>query len=53
MNPPYDVCTSNNHGVAIMKPDENTIVGIFLSQLRLLLGIPEVVDTIFHRHILH
>ena len=52
MNPPIEVCKSNNHGVAIMKPDEKSIIGIFLSQLRLLLGIPEVVKINFYIYLI-
>lgn len=45
INPPFEACeAAEAHGKAsTMIPDEATIIGTFLSQLRLLLGIPEMV----------
>ncbi|XP_043501320.1 GPI transamidase component PIG-S [Polistes fuscatus] len=42
-NPPSEACEAAAYGnVTTIVPDEATIIGIFLAQLRLLLGIPEM-----------
>ncbi|KAI4496156.1 hypothetical protein M0802_008023 [Mischocyttarus mexicanus] len=42
-NPPSEACEAAAYGKATtIVPDEATIIGIFLAQLRLLLGIPEM-----------
>lgn len=43
-NPPIEVCESTEPGEAAkVQPDESAIIGVVLTQLRLLLGIPELV----------
>lgn len=43
VNPPIDACISTNSSMPVeVTPDESTIIGVFLAQLRLLLGIPDL-----------
>lgn len=42
INPPLDACILANRSIVIV-PEETTVVGTFLTQLKLLLGIPEPV----------
>jgi len=44
INPSSEICESAREDEAItLVPEETAIVGTFLAQLRLLLGIPEMV----------
>jgi len=44
INPPSEICESAREDEAVtVVPEETAIVGTFLAQLRLLLGIPEMV----------
>lgn len=47
INPSWESCEDVQEGEAVtVVPEETTVVGTFLAQLRLLLGIPETVMTV-------
>jgi hypothetical protein len=52
INPPSEVCegAQENETVTII-PEETAVIGTFLAQLRLLLGIPETVMAILKKRV--
>jgi len=52
INPPSEICedTRGNETVTII-PEETAVIGTFLAQLRLLLGIPETVIAILEKRV--
>jgi len=53
INPSSEVCENARENEAVtLVPEETAIVGTFLAQLRLLLGIPEMVTMLINFNIL-